>query len=39
MKIQNIIEEDNKINKKLYDLINNLDLINSDHNSDNDEFY
>jgi len=38
-KIQNIIEEDNKINKELYDLINNLDLINSDHNSDNDEFY
>ena len=36
--IENMIEEDNKINKELYDIMNNLDSINSDNNSDNEEF-
>tara|TARA_Y100000389_G_scaffold192607_3_gene220292 strand:- start:3609 stop:3998 length:390 start_codon:yes stop_codon:yes gene_type:complete len=36
--IKNMVEEDNKINKELYDIINNLDSINSDIYSDNEDF-
>ena len=36
--IKNMVEEDNKINKELYDIINNLDSINSDTDSDNEDF-
>ena len=36
--IKNMVEEDNKINEELYNIINNLDSINSDIYSDNEEF-
>ena len=36
--IKNMVEEDNKINEELYNIINNLNLINSDIYSDNEEF-
>lgn len=36
--IKNMVEEDNKINKELYDIINNLVSINSDIYSDNEDF-
>ena len=36
--IKNMVEEDNKINEELYNIINNLVSINSDIYSDNEEF-
>ena len=35
--IEDMVEEDNKINEELYNIINNLNSIYSD-NSDNDEY-
>ena len=34
--IENMVKEDNNINEELYNLINNLDLQNSDNNSDDE---
>ena len=36
--IKIMVEEDNKINEELYNIINNLDSINSDIYSDNEDF-
>ena len=34
--IENMVKEDNNMNEELYNLINNLDLQNSDNNSDDE---
>ena len=36
--IKNMVDEDDKINKELYDIINNLDSKISDNDSDNEDF-